>query len=663
MIDLYRLTRFPAQRYKNIQFSSYDRRSAVPGGKEWFANSDGFGEEPIPNFEAVLQAPHGDAPGEYLMCDVTGPGAIVRLWTAGITGSIRVYLDDAETPLYDGPAEAFFLRPYNPFLKGTGINPEIFTGTLHQRNASYAPVPFEKRCRIVWTGNHKDIHFYHIQIRKYAKGAQVVTFSPADLFVAAQNIQRVTEVLADMHRQRSTHAVESAKMFSLSIPPHTLLEGIKLEGGGALEQLALKLEAPRLDEALRKTILYIQCDGVPWPQVQSPIGDFFGTGPGINPYTSLPFTVAPDGTMTCRYVMPYKESLRIILDNRSDQTITISGTIGTAEYDWDDASMYFRARWRVNHNLVANAEDCEEMGPQDLPFLLARGQGVYVGTAIMLLNPNNVPSTWGNWWGEGDEKIFVDDDVFPSIFGTGSEDYFNYAWSEYDLFAFPYCGQTRNDGPANRGFVSNFRWHILDPIPFTHSIAFYMELISHERTESFSYARISYHYGREGLIDDHVVISDEDVRLLRLPDTWEPLAHFGAARCVFFTCEDLVENKSHTSFEKSGLWQGGRLLVWTPVQKHEELKITFQADVTGEYDISLACKLCPGAGKFKARLDDQPVTFENKEWMDLNIPHHILSRLVGTHAVNMEAGEHNLILTASEAKQSIGLDFFVLRKH
>ena len=54
------------------------------------------------------------------------------------------------------------------------------------------------------------------------------------------------------------------------------------------------------------------------------------------------------------------------------------------------------------------------------------------------------------------------EEPLPRIFGTGSEDYFNYAWSSPDIFLFPYCGQPRNDGPGNRGFVTNNRWHIID---------------------------------------------------------------------------------------------------------------------------------------------------------------------------------------------------------
>src|SRR5262249_53877447 len=109
MSDFQGLARAPAPGEGVVQFSSYDRRSNLPGGPGWFSNSDGFGGEPTPNFEAVLKEPRGDGIGEYLICDVQRPGAIVRTWTAAIEGIIRVYLDGSPEPIYDGPAADFLM--------------------------------------------------------------------------------------------------------------------------------------------------------------------------------------------------------------------------------------------------------------------------------------------------------------------------------------------------------------------------------------------------------------------------------------------------------------------------------------------------------------------------------------------------------------------------
>ncbi len=86
MTDLAALARFPKPAYRNVQFSSYDRRSTTPEAPGWFSNADGFGGEPIPGFLKTLREPQGDKPGLYLMADVRGPGAIVRGWSAGMGG-------------------------------------------------------------------------------------------------------------------------------------------------------------------------------------------------------------------------------------------------------------------------------------------------------------------------------------------------------------------------------------------------------------------------------------------------------------------------------------------------------------------------------------------------------------------------------------------------
>lgn len=662
MIDLHQLTQFPQPAYKNIQFSSYDHRSTEPAGPGWYENADGFGHEPVPNFEAVLTPPQGDGDGEYLICDVAGPGAIVRLWSAAITGSIRMWLDGGDKPVYEGPAKDFFAAPYDLFLDGSGLTHDVLSGTLYQRNACYTPFPFAKRCRIVWTGNHKQIHFYEVQIRKYEEGASVTTFNPGDIKAHAARIGHVAEILAGIDAKWPYRATSAPAPIDTTVAPKTTAVALELEGPGAIERLALKVDAPARDTALRQTILHILCDGAPWGQVQAPVGDFFGAGPGVNPYTSVPFSVAPDGAMTCRFIMPFKKSLHIVFDNRGDQEVKITGSVLTAPHEWnDETSMHFRARWRVNHDTVAAGDAV--MGVQDLPFVIGRGQGIYVGTAVMLLNPSDIPHSGGSWWGEGDEKIFVDDDVRPSIFGTGSEDYFNYAWSAVDLFTHPYCGQPRNDGPANRGFVVNYRWHVLDPIPFKHGLAFYMELFCHERTPGFSYARIGYHYARPGMMDDHVPLTTDDVRPFTLPPTWEPAARGQGANSTFHPCETLAAPSAATRLEDGALWQGGRLLVWTPEQAGATLALPLDIPEQAAYEVQLVCRLREDGGALTATLDGQPLQFNGDKPLSLNAPHQTLSRLFNSPKRPLDPGKHTVILKAVEAGKPIGLDFVAIKKH
>ena len=641
MTDLHRLADFPDPAFRTIQFSSYDRRSVLPGGPGWFANNDGFGGEEIPNFEAVAKEPDENGIGEYVICDMQGPGAIVRTWSTTMTGSIRLYLDSADVPICDGPAQEFLSGAYRAFSEAAGLGGDTLDGTFCQRDAGYCPIPFARRCRMIWVGDIKTEHFYHVQIRRYDPDADVVTFRPEDLKACATDIRDTARVLADPDAECSPSSSQPCETIAADVPAKESREVLALRGPRALGQLTLKVEAADLDRALRQTILHIICDDYPWGQVQAPIGDFFGAAPGVNPFVSLPFTVHPDGTMTCRYLMPFKESLKILIENRGEQPVTVTGTALPVRYAWNDkTSMHFRARWRVDHDLVAS-----NAAPQDMPYVIATGRGVYVGTALMMLNPAAVPTTWGGWWGEGDEKVFVDEETFPSTFGTGSEDYFNYGWSAPDIFGFPYCGQPRNDGPGNRGFVTNQRWHILDCLPFQQRMAFYMELYSHEPTPGFSYARIGYHYARPGLMDDHLTITDEDVRHLTLPADWQPAARFASRDTVFMHAADVMQANADVTIEAGNLWAGSRLVAWRPQRERDELALRIPVAEDGNHAIKLGLALNEQSGRVSVALDGKPIAFEGQsEAIDLCVPHRVLLRQHGSDTVTLTKGEHELIL-------------------
>jgi hypothetical protein len=367
--------------------------------------------------------------------------------------------------------------------------------------------------------------------------------------------------------------------------------------------------------------------------------------------------------MVCRFVMPFERTCRIDLYNGGSQPVRAKGSALVTPFAWDERAMHFRARWRVDHDLIASNREV-----QDLPFLLAQGRGVYVGTGVYLMNPAAVPTPYGNWWGEGDEKVFVDEDRVPSIFGTGSEDYFNYSWSAPDIFAYPYCGQPRNDGPGNRGFVTNYRWHILDPIPFTNSIRFYLELCSHERTPGMSYARTAYHYARPGLTDDHQTLMPKDLQLPLLPENWQPAARMGAANAVFFAAEDIAADSAAAHLTDGRLWAGGKLLVWTPTEQHKQKSFKVPISFTGKQQIHVALALTGQSCKIGFRLDDRPILLEDgAEDIDLHCPDRTLLRSMALAPMDLEKGNHTLTLAVKGVPQGVtnpevGIDFIWVQR-
>ena len=339
-------------------------------------------------------------------------------------------------------------------------------------------------------------------------------------------------------------------------------------------------------------------------------------------------------------------------------SVNLGGNIHFVDYDWKDGhSMHFRAKWKNNQGLTAS-----DTSIVDIPYILAMGKGRIVGTAAFLYNPSKAVTSWGNWWGEGDEKIFVDSDTFPSIFGTGSEDYFNYSWSSDQIFSYPYCGQPRNDGPGNRGYVSNYRWHISDDILFQEQIAFYMELLHHGVVPDFSYGRIVYAYTLPGCIDDNPPISKQDTE--RIPYLyWQPWAYLGSAGFSFIQAEEILINLSAAQVEDGKLWSEGKMLLWKPKVKNDELQFEIDKAHDGESNIGFTLAHMPDGGEISIFLNGEILKFNDREKIDLYEPYQTLLRNHMSKSISLKKGKNQILLKyiGQDPRKKIGIDFFWLR--
>jgi len=170
--------------------------------------------------------------------------------------------------------------------------------------------------------------------------------------------------------------------------------------------------------------------------------------------------------------MPFHERAHIELANLGTLPAHAKLSVGTVGREWDARMMHFHASWRPDDVLAGNVFE-------DWNFIDIEGEGVFVGDQWTVLNLTD------GWWGEGDEKIYVDDSVargFPDHFGTGSEDYYGWAGgvnpTKADIFSQPFLanisvGSTEHD--STRGFNILARDRALDAIPFTKRFVFDME--------------------------------------------------------------------------------------------------------------------------------------------------------------------------------------------
>ena len=471
------LTRFPDPSYRMVQFSSYDRRSIHPDSAGWFANDD---------FTQFIREETVNGRREFVMLESDGPGAIVRWWMTfgnnkALNSYIRVYIDGNATPVIEGMAPKLIgggmLAP-DPL--STAVSP--LTEPQRQGYNLYLPIPFSKRCKVTLENDSIIINparstpsiYYNINTRLYQQGTRVVSFKKemlrGDSLAIASCATALDNTQGKIREQGTVHS--SSGIFSTGA-----VCSLKIRGAGmAVSRFELKVDAADTAGALRKMIIHLRFDGK--ETVSMPAGIFFGTGYSFNPYHTARSSVDPDGLMYSAWVMPFRDSCEISIYNGTDDSVMITAGATTVPYRWDSSSMYFAARWHEYMALeTAGAENTGGTGRHsDLTIAEFKGTGIYAGDAVTVFN------TADAWWGEGDEKIYVDGETFPSSFGTGTEDYFGYAWCRPEPFSHPLIAQPAGDGNFHPGMSINMRYRILDAIPFQDSLRADIELWHWVRT-------------------------------------------------------------------------------------------------------------------------------------------------------------------------------------
>ena len=250
----------------------------------------------------------------------------------------------------------------------------------------------------------------------------------------------------------------------ISIAPRSTAILADIAGPGAIQHIWITCD-PRF---WRRLVLRVWWDGEDSPSIETPLGDFFcnGWAQRCN-ISSLAVAVNPAGGFNCYWEMPFRQHARITVENLSPEDLR--GFFYQITYtltDVPETKAYLHAQWRRNNPLPY----------QQVHTLLdgVHGQGHYVGTYL----------AWGvhntGWWGEGEIKFFMDGDEWPTICGTGTEDYFGGAWDfehpkgQYGSFSGPYTGLPQVLVPdglfRSQQRFGLYRWHIMDPIRFQQDL-------------------------------------------------------------------------------------------------------------------------------------------------------------------------------------------------
>jgi hypothetical protein len=161
------------------------------------------------------------------------------------------------------------------------------------------------------------------------------------------------------------------------------------------------------------------------------------------------------------------------------------------------------------------------------------------------------------------------------------------------------------------------------------------------------------------MTDDHMLITDEDVRHLRLPERWMPVGRKFTEKAIFYQAEELLSGDPPVNFKEDEMWAGGRLLVWRPRGQSDQLTLNLPILEDRKYIIVLTAGRSPRAGSFSARLGDAPLIFNGDEKIvELFVPHRTLSRNYRSQELELPKGIHPLIVQSGDGeRRDIGLDF------
>jgi len=638
LTDLEHLATLPANGEKCAQWSSYDRRSQYESasGKyiDWSANGDGDG----------IIRKEGD---RQVFAEIEGPAVIWRIWSAlANQGHVKIYLDGNEQPAVDLPFDGYFNCENEPFTR-----PALVHTTARGRN-NYVPIPFQKSCKIVGEGDWG--RYYHFTYTTYSKDTILPTFKRQLSAEENAALDEANEILSkggpapagllpEVERAETTVTIEPGDRIETMLDGPRAITGFGVNGKFDNREDEI--------EALRDIVLQITWDDEDKPAVWSPLGDFFGSAPGVNLYRSFPLGMTEEGYY-CNWYMPFATSTKFefINEGKKPRTLDLWATYEPLRRPIELFGR-FHAKW---HRDAFLPEEPERRAI-DWTMLKTEGRGRFCGVMLHVWNPR------GGWWGEGDEKFFVDGEKFPSTIGTGSEDYFGYAWCNPTLFENCYHNQTISMN--NRGHISVNRWHITDNVPFQSSFEAAIEKY-YPNGKPTLYASTVYWYQAAGQSDPY-----ESVPVEQRKGYWGEIEVFkvegaleGEKLKILAKTAGRAELQDMYGFGTG--WSGDAHLWWIEAKPGDTLDLAVPVQKAGTYRLKMQLTKAIDYGIVQLYLDGKKLG----EPIDL-----FNNGVVATGALDMgihelSEGEHKLrfeIVGANEKavkNYMLGLDYLKLEE-
>lgn len=526
------------------------------------------------------------------LADMTGPGAVVRLWSANPNGQIKIYIDDAPVPVIDVPFAKLFDGSLPAF-------PPPLTQASSGGFYCYLPLPYAKHCRI--TVDNPQGLYYHVNYLTFAPDTSVRPFAlpltgddQAALQAAVRAWQSPSSTLfAAVDYSPRTVTLDAGKTQTMG----------NYSGPGMIRYL--ELVAPKSAD-LRRLVLRGYFDGHTAPDIEAPAADFFGSGYGHRAFTSLLLSQSETGALEARFPMPFARSARFTVENGTGSSLGVVWNVGVTRTEFAPQDEgYFHAQWS------------QEVTLRGLPHVWAKVQGQrghFVGIVQTMAGAR------GLGFLEGDEQFRADAQTWgiskvPTTVvgpwnGTGTEDCFNSGWYfDKGANALPVNGALVKDQSSGVGRINAYRWFLNDAPVFHQSLDAQIEHGGANDAPNTYYSSVAYWYAAgptqpwsetppaAQIEPPHNPLK---VAVLTLPDPIEGEALVSSAKAS----AGKVQTQDMSGFE--GAWSGDSQLWWTGGQAGDTLTLTLPPR-PGTYDLVAYFTQAADYGQFAFALNGQSV--------------------------------------------------------
>ncbi len=433
--------------WRTLQASGYDR------GGGFYASGNFLREEPGRT---------------CVMLETEGPGCIDRMWFTRKSTAEKYEL----LGWLDGDRDPSLRLDLDAFCTGTPPFAAPFAGCVDLARWSYVPIAFRKRCRLALrqtgppesyatrvnsAGQSIPHVYYQVTYRRLARGARTRPFPPAE-----GGGSPTAALWRGTVPGLPPGGLEAAAA-RVTVPPRGEAVLWRTSGAGVIRRLELR--APR--DSAGGLRLEATWDGASAPAIDAPLGTFFAAPDPAVDVTGL-WVGCRGGAYYCTLPMPFRHGVRLSLRSTGDTPVEV-----TARVDWspeaprpDDAYLHAAA---YDHR--------PPLIPADYPVLDVQGRGHFAG--LVMDRPGNM---------EGDDRFYVDGEAEPSLHGTGTEDFFNFAWGFAHLGDFPLHGITRH-----RGAPVLYRFHLPAGVPFRRSLRLTFEH-GHANQHQGRYSGVAFYY-------------------------------------------------------------------------------------------------------------------------------------------------------------------------